>query len=75
MCDSYVYDFRMNVSAARTGLVTKENNSNTNQPQFNPLRRVTRAQTRARNEPEQVQPFFSFLFFSPPPPSLQFILY
>jgi hypothetical protein len=44
-----VNDFRMNASAA-------EKNSSTNQPQLNPLRRVTRAQTRACKESEQVGP-------------------
>jgi hypothetical protein len=33
--------------------MTRENNSSRNQPQLNPLRRVTRAQTRACNESKQ----------------------
>jgi hypothetical protein len=59
-----VYDFRMDVSAARKGEVTKENNSNTNQPQLNPLRRLTRAQTRAHKESEQVEFFFLIVGFT-----------
>jgi hypothetical protein len=53
MSSSYVNDFRINVFAAGKGAVTEENNI-TNEPQ----RRVTRAQTRARNESEQVGPVF-----------------
>jgi hypothetical protein len=67
MSNSYVYDFRMNVSASRKGVMTKEINSSTSQPQLNPLRRVTRAQTRACNESEQVGPLFIFFFFPPLP--------
>jgi hypothetical protein len=58
MPSSYVNDFRINVFAAGKGVMTKENNSSRNQPQLNPLRRVTRAQTRAYNESKQVGPVF-----------------
>ncbi|PNF28820.1 hypothetical protein B7P43_G04433 [Cryptotermes secundus] len=44
---------RINIFAAGKGVITREGNSSTNQPQINPLRRVTRSQTRACNESEQ----------------------
>jgi hypothetical protein len=61
MSNSYINDFRSNVFAAGKRVMTKESNRSTNQPQLNPLRRVTRALTRACNEAEQVGPVFFIL--------------
>jgi hypothetical protein len=57
MSNSYFNDFRINPAAGKD-VMTKENDSSTSQPQLNPLRRVTRAQTRAYNASVQVGSIF-----------------